>query len=55
MKKECCNIKVTETDNGYTLEVEGDEVKEKCKEVMESCCTKDNIKNWFQSCCGSNK
>ena len=55
MKKECCNIKVSETDNGFNVEIEGENVKSKCKEVIESCCTGDNIKNMFQSCCGSKK
>ena len=55
MKKECCNIKVSETDKGFNVEIEGEDVKSKCKEVIENCCTKDNIKDLFQSCCGSKK
>ena len=55
MKKECCNIKVNETDTGFTIEVEGEDVKSKCKEVMENCCTKDNIKSWPHSCCSGEK
>lgn len=38
MKKECCNVKVNEIDNGYQIEITGEEVKEKCKTVIENCC-----------------
>ena len=55
MKKECCNIKVNETDKGFSVEVEGEDVKSKCKEVIENCCTQDNIKNLFKSCCEAKK
>jgi len=55
MKKECCNIKVSETDNGYCVEIEGENVKGKCKEVMENCCSGDMIKNWSRSCCPPGK
>ncbi len=51
MKKDCCNIKVTETEKGYRVEVTGDEVKTKCKEILEKC-GKDNIScsEFFKSC-----
>ncbi len=55
MKKECCNVKVSETDKGYCVEVEGEEVKSKVREVMDNCCSKESMKNWFQSCCSSGK
>jgi hypothetical protein len=55
MQKECCNIKVSETEKGFSIEVEGDSVKERCKEMMESCCSKDTMKNFFQSCCPPEK
>ncbi|MDD5772651.1 MAG: hypothetical protein PHX78_04200 [bacterium] len=38
MKKECCNVKVNEIDNGYQIEITGEEVKEKCKTAIENCC-----------------
>ncbi len=38
MKKECCNIKVTEKEDGYQIEVTGEDIKEKCKTILESCC-----------------
>ena len=49
MNKECCNIKVAELENGYRIEITGEGIKEKC----DSCCTEENIKKCFQSCCGS--
>ncbi len=55
MNKECCNIKVNETEKGFCVEVEGEDVKSKCKELMDNCCTKDNISNFFQSCCSGEK
>ena len=55
MKKECCNVKVSETDKGCCFEVEGEEVKSKAKEVKENCCSKDSMNKWFQSCCSSGK
>lgn len=51
MKKECCTIRVSETDKGYSIEIEGENVKSHCKDVMENCCTGNTMKNWFQSCC----
>lgn len=54
MEKECCNIKVTETENGYRFEVTGEEIKDKCKSIMEECCT--DGKSWkelFKNCCSS--
>jgi len=53
LKKECLNIKISETDNGYNVQVEGEQVKSKVKDVMENCCSKESMKNWFQSCCSS--
>jgi hypothetical protein len=53
MDKDCCSINVTELENGYRFEITGDDLKEKCKTVMENCCTKENIKNCFSSCCGT--
>lgn len=54
MEKECCNIKVTETEKGFRIEVAGEEIKDKCKSIMENCC-KDS-KSWqefFKNCCPS--
>jgi len=55
VKKECCSVKVRETDNGYCVEIEGDNVKSKCKDLMENCCSSGMMKNWFQPCCPSDK
>lgn len=52
MKEECCDIKVTEIENGYRIEVTGKDLKGRCKSVFEKCCSEENIKKCFQSCCG---
>ncbi len=52
MCKECCEIKVTEIENGYRIEIKGEDIKEKCKSVLENCCSEDNIKKCFEKCCG---
>lgn len=54
MEKQCCNASITELENGYRLEITGDEIKGKCKTIFEKCCTDGNIKNIFQ-CCGGSK
>jgi len=41
MNKECCTIKVNETDKGYVIEVTGDDVKGCCKSIVvndKDCC-----------------
>lgn len=53
MKNDCCNINVTEVENGYRIEITGKDVKEKCETVFENCCSDENIKKCFQGCCGS--
>ncbi|MBI5416480.1 hypothetical protein HZA55_00805 [Candidatus Poribacteria bacterium] len=54
MEKECCNLKVTEIDNGYRIEVTGDEVKEKCKTILEKCNTDGkSCIDLFKNCCPS--
>lgn len=55
MKKDCCNINVTEIDKGFQIVIEGEDVKEKCKTVFEKCCSEDSLKSCFESCCGSHK
>jgi hypothetical protein len=51
--KDCCNIKVTETEKGYRIEVTGEKIKEKCGAFIENCCSDENIKKCFEACCGS--
>ncbi len=53
MKKECCNVKVTEVDNGYRVDITGDDIKEKCKTIIENCNCEEKIKKCFETCCGS--
>jgi hypothetical protein len=55
MKKEFCNVKISETEKGYCFEVEGEEIKSRVKQAMESCCSKDSMKDRFRSCCSSDK
>ncbi|MEW6601078.1 MAG: hypothetical protein AB1499_08915 [Nitrospirota bacterium] len=51
MKNECCNIKVTEKEDGYQIEVTGEGVKEKCKSILERCCSGSEEKKSGKSCC----
>lgn len=52
MEKKCCDLKVTELDNGYRIEITGEAVKDKCKVILENCCSKEHIKKCFDNCCG---
>ena len=52
MDKKCCSFDVTELENGYRIEVTGDDIKEKWKTIFEKCCTDEKIKNCFSACCG---
>ena len=52
MNKDCCDIKVTEVENGYRIEIQGEGVNEKCKSVFEDYCSEENIKKYFEKCCG---
>jgi hypothetical protein len=52
MDKKCCSFDVTELENGYRVEVTGDDIKEKWKTIFEKCCTDEKIKNCFSACCG---
>lgn len=52
MKKECCNIKVSEIDEGVRIEITGKDIGEKAKALMEKCCGKDMPwKDLFKDCC----
>lgn len=53
MNKDCCNINVKETEDGYRIDISGEGVKEKCKTVFENCCTEEKLKSCFESCCAS--
>jgi hypothetical protein len=50
--KKCCSFDVTELENGYRVEITGDDIKEKWKTIFEKCCTDEKIKNCFSACCG---
>ncbi len=55
MEKKCCEIKVSEMEDGFRIEITGAEVKEKCKSAMENCCSGESMKKCFQSFCGTGK
>ncbi len=46
MEKDCCQINVTELDNGYRIEITGDDVKE---DIKENC----NCWEYIQKCCSN--
>ena len=52
MDKKCCGFDVTETENGYRVEITGDDIKGKCKTMFEKCCADEKMKTWFSTCCG---
>ncbi len=55
MEKDCCDVKVTEIENGYRFEITGEEIKDKCKSIMGKCCTDSKSwKEFFKNCCPSN-
>ena len=55
MEKECCNVKVTETEDGFQIDVKGENLKEKFETVFKSCCGEEMKKKVSQFCCGSGK
>ena len=55
MEKECCSVKVTETDDGLRIDIKGEGLKEKCETVFKNCCSEDMKKSGFQFCCGPGK
>ena len=55
MMNDCCDIKVTEVENGYRIEVTGDDVKEKCKDIFDNCCSAESIKKCCEACCEPKK
>lgn len=56
MNDECCNIKVTEMDDGYRVEVTGKKFKDHVQSVMKKCCTEGKPwKEFMKDCCPSDK
>ena len=49
MENKCCNISVAELQDGYRLEVTGQDVKERCKTILEKCCSGDKMNNCGQT------
>lgn len=52
MEKQCCSVNVTELENGYRLEITGDDIKEKCAAMMENCCARGNMMDCFPAAGG---
>ena len=55
MGKDCCNMKVTETEDGINIEIKGKDIKEKCKVMMDKCCDDESIQKIVKTCCESVK
>jgi len=50
--KECCDVKVTELDDGIRIEIRGEDIKERCKVLNECGCTdSDTWKEFVKNCC----
>lgn len=52
MEKECCKMRVSETDDGIKIEINGKDIKDRCKVFMEKCCDEKSVKTVLESCCG---
>ena len=51
-EKECCDVKVTELDDGIRIEIRGEGIKERCKALGECGCTdSDTWKEFVKNCC----
>ena len=55
MKKECCNIKVTEIEDGFRFEVTGKDVKTNCKIFTDCCKDEKSCEEFMQKCCKAEK
>jgi len=51
MERKCCNIEVTETDEGYLLKITGENVKEQVRRCLERCCKGDEPSSKKEGCC----
>ena len=52
MEKECCNMKVTEIEDGIKIEITGKDIKNKCKAMMQNCCCdEESVQKIIKSCC----
>ncbi len=52
MEKECCNVKFSETEKGFRIDVIGEKIKEKCKSMMENCCGESKTwQEFLKNCC----
>jgi hypothetical protein len=53
MEKECCQVNVTELDDGYRIEITGKNIKERCNcwELIEKCCKDRRTASSGEDCC----
>ena len=55
MEKACCNVKVTETEDGLRVDIQGEDLKEKAGAFFDKCCGEGSGKKGFNFCCGTDK
>ena len=54
MEKECCDVKVTELEDGMRIEIRGEGVKDRCKLWLERCGAEgSSCEEFFKRCCVS--
>jgi len=52
MDKECCNMNVTEIEEGIRIEITGKDIKDKCKVLRQKCCCDQDIaQKIIKTCC----
>lgn len=47
MTNKCCDFKVEEIKDGYTITIKGENIKDQVKACIENCCSAEK-----GSCCG---
>ena len=56
MGKDCCNMKVTEIEDGIRIDITGKDIKDKCKTIMQNCCCdEESIQKIIKTCCKTEK
>ena len=55
MEKECCTINVSETEEGYRIDLKGENLKEKFAAMVKNCCGDEMKRKGVQFCCGTGK
>jgi hypothetical protein len=55
MEKECCKVTVNETDDGFCINVKGEDLKEKVETIFKNCCGEGFMKKGVKFSCCSDK